>query len=168
MPNRGARALPQVFGELRPSQIITTFGPGSVVDLQNVSVILAGTEFWATTREQEIDEPRLRSMLRVNRFYRPPVASDGGAAEYLRSYSRDTSDVRVAAESELMTAQISFTWTVESFDVKANTNKKSHVVVLSSFLRDLCSPARRVTSMTSRGTTMSTRGRAGLSANQNC
>lgn len=80
MPNRGGRSLPQVFGELRPSQIITTFGPGSVVDLQNVSVILAGTEFWATTREQEIDEPRLRSMLRVNRFYRPPVASDGGAA----------------------------------------------------------------------------------------
>jgi hypothetical protein len=76
--NGGARA--PVFGELRPSQIITTFGPGSVVDLQNVSVVLAGTDFWAIGSEQEIDEPRLRSMLRVSRFYRPPVRSDGGAA----------------------------------------------------------------------------------------
>jgi MrfA Zn-binding domain len=67
-----------VFGELRPSQIITTFGPGSVVDLRNVSVLIAGTDFWVTQRDQEIDEPRLRSMLRVQRFYRPAVRSDGG------------------------------------------------------------------------------------------
>jgi MrfA Zn-binding domain len=80
MAARSRTSRPPVFGELRPSQIITTFGPGSVVDLQNVSVVLSGTDFWATGPEQEIDEPRLRSMLRVNRFYRPPVRSDGGAA----------------------------------------------------------------------------------------
>ncbi len=80
MSSRGRNAPAPIFGELRPSQIITTFGPGSVVDLRNVSVIIAGTDFWATSRDQEIDEPRLRSMLRVNRFYRPPVRSDGGAA----------------------------------------------------------------------------------------
>ena len=71
---------PPVFGELRPSQIITTFGPGSVVDLRNVSVLIAGTDFWITQRDQEIDEPRLRSMLRVQRFYRPSVRSDGGVS----------------------------------------------------------------------------------------
>jgi hypothetical protein len=80
MAARSAKPRPPVFGELRPSQIITTFGPGSVVDLQNVSVVLSGIDFWTTGREQEIDEPRLRSMLRVSRFYRPPVRSDGGAA----------------------------------------------------------------------------------------
>src|SRR5258708_15544836 len=80
MAGRTGAQRPPVFGDLRPSQIITTFGPGSVVDLQNISVVLAGTDFWATGQEQEIDEPRLRSMLRVNRFYRPPVVSDGGAA----------------------------------------------------------------------------------------
>ena len=80
MAGRTGTQPPPVFGDLRPSQIITTFGPGSVVDLQNISVVLAGTDFWATGPEQEIDEPRLRSMLRVNRFYRPPVVSDGGAA----------------------------------------------------------------------------------------
>lgn len=68
-----------IFGELRPSQIVTTFGPGAVVDLQNVSVVLAGTDFWATGQELEVDEPRLRSLLRVNRFYRPAVRSDGGS-----------------------------------------------------------------------------------------
>ena len=72
--------VPPVFGELRPSQIITTFGPGSIVDLQNVSVLIAGTDFWVTRRDQEIDEPRLRSMLRVQRFYRPPIPSDGAGS----------------------------------------------------------------------------------------
>jgi MrfA Zn-binding domain len=77
--SRGRRR-PPVFGELRPSQIITTFGPGSVVDLRNASVVIAGTDFWATSPEQQIDEPRLRNLLSVSRFYRPPVKSDGGAA----------------------------------------------------------------------------------------
>lgn len=71
---------PPVFGDLRPSQIITTFGPGSVVDLRNVSVVLAATDFWTVTSQQEIDEPRLRSMLRVSRFFRPAVHSDGFGA----------------------------------------------------------------------------------------
>ena len=29
-------------GELRPSQFITTFGPGSIVDLPDYSVIIGG------------------------------------------------------------------------------------------------------------------------------
>lgn len=79
MANSRRPRLP-VLGELRPSQIVTSFGPGSVVDLRNVSVLLAGTDSWVTTPQQEIDEPRLRSMLRVQRFYRPAVKSDGGAS----------------------------------------------------------------------------------------
>jgi hypothetical protein len=77
LAQRQRPSRPPVFGELRPSQIITTFGPGSVVDLRNVSVVLAGTDFWTVSPQQEIDEPRLRSMLRVSRFFRPPVRSDG-------------------------------------------------------------------------------------------
>src|ERR1039458_2648123 len=80
MAARGRGRVPPKLGELRPSQIITTFGPGAVVDLQDASVVMAGTDFWQTSTEQEIDEPRLRSMLRVTRFYRPSVTSDGGAA----------------------------------------------------------------------------------------
>ena len=77
LKSTGRPSKPPIFGDLRPSQVITTFGPGSVVDLRNVSVVLAGTDFWTVSPEQEIDEPRLRSMLRVSRFYRPPVRSDG-------------------------------------------------------------------------------------------
>lgn len=80
MSSKNRTSRPQVFGELRPSQIITTFGPGAVVDLQNVSAVLAGTDFWSVTPDQEIDEPRLRSMLRVTRLYRPGVKSDGAGA----------------------------------------------------------------------------------------
>ena len=80
MTRRTKSKLPPVFGELRPSQIITTFGPGAVVDLRNVSVIMAGTDFWTIEREQDVDEPRLRSLLRVGRLCRPAVKSDGGAA----------------------------------------------------------------------------------------
>ena len=79
MADDGRKPPPPVFGELRPSQIITVFGPGSVVDLQNISVVMAGTEYWTVGEDQEIDEPRLRSLLRVGRFYRPPVRSDRGA-----------------------------------------------------------------------------------------
>jgi len=71
---------PPVFGQLRPSQIITTYGPGSVVDLQDASVVMAGTDYWTVDKEQLVDEPRLLSLLRVSRLYRPPVRSDGGAA----------------------------------------------------------------------------------------
>lgn len=79
MPANSPKTRAPIFGELRPSQIITTFGPGSVVDLPDISVVLAGTNLWTVGPDQEVDEPRLRSLLRVNRFYRPPVKSDGGA-----------------------------------------------------------------------------------------
>lgn len=80
MTARVERRLPPVFGELRPSQIITTFGPGAVVDLPNVSVIVAGTDIWTTSPDQELDEPRLKSFLRVRKLYRPATRTDGGYA----------------------------------------------------------------------------------------
>ena len=70
---------PRVLGELRPSQVVGTFGPGAVVDLPTASLIIAGTDFWTPESARLIDEPRLRSMLRVNAFYRPSVKSDSGS-----------------------------------------------------------------------------------------
>ena len=35
-------------GELRPSQVLTTFGIGSIVDLPNLSVMVMGLEDWPT------------------------------------------------------------------------------------------------------------------------
>src|SRR3954467_12568761 len=70
---------PKVLGELRPSQVIGSFGPGAVVDLPTASLIIAGTDFWNPEQGRLIDEPRLRSMLRVNAFFRPAVKADPGS-----------------------------------------------------------------------------------------
>lgn len=69
---------PTIMGELRPSQIVTSFGPGAVIDQRTASLVVAGTSYWTPAEEQRIDEPRLASLLRVRRFYRPPNRSDGG------------------------------------------------------------------------------------------
>ena len=48
-------------GELRPSQVLTTFGIGSIVDLPNLSVMVMGLEDWPLKDTVEIGEPRLLS-----------------------------------------------------------------------------------------------------------
>ena len=63
--------------QLRPSQIITTFGPGSIVDLPDDSVMIAGIEHWFENYKphRKISEPRLEATLKVHEFRTPPVGS---------------------------------------------------------------------------------------------
>ncbi|MEA1052705.1 DUF1998 domain-containing protein [Lamprobacter modestohalophilus] len=61
-------------GEVRPSQVITTFGPGAIVDLQTLSVVVAGVDEWQKADEQRIQEPRLERNLKVKCFYSAPPA----------------------------------------------------------------------------------------------
>jgi hypothetical protein len=49
-------------GEIRQSQLITTFGPGSMFDLPDHSVLVAGLDFWTAGGDQ-IVEPRLSRKL---------------------------------------------------------------------------------------------------------
>jgi hypothetical protein len=44
-------------GQIRQSQVVTTFGPGSMLDLPRSSVIVAGLEYW--DKGDQIHEPRL-------------------------------------------------------------------------------------------------------------
>ncbi|WNF24835.1 DUF1998 domain-containing protein [Mesobacillus jeotgali] len=63
-------------GELRPSQFITTFGPGSIVDLPDFSVIIGGIDKWNTldvSRAAIIEEPRLKSKLKIKQIKSIPV-----------------------------------------------------------------------------------------------
>lgn len=62
---------------LRPSQIITTFGPGSIVDLPDDSVMIAGIEHWfeGYKPHKKISEPRLQTALGIREFRTPPVGS---------------------------------------------------------------------------------------------
>ena len=48
-------------GQVRQSQVVTTFGPGSMFDMPDHSVIVGGLEYW--TKGDEIPEPRLVSKL---------------------------------------------------------------------------------------------------------
>ena len=65
-------------GEVRPSQALTTFGIGSLVDLPNLSVLVMGLDDWQAAHATEIAEERLlrsaRSILgpQVARFLTPP------------------------------------------------------------------------------------------------
>jgi hypothetical protein len=65
-------------GEVRPSQTLTTFGIGSLVDLPNLSVMVMGLDDWPNAHSTEIAEERLlrsaQSILgpQVSRLLTPP------------------------------------------------------------------------------------------------
>jgi hypothetical protein len=74
-------------GEVRPSQTLTTFGIGSLVDLPNISVIVMGLDDWPNAHSNEIGEERLlrsaQSILgpQVARFLTPPRGPDTQGAQ---------------------------------------------------------------------------------------
>src|SRR5689334_3453239 len=68
---------------LRVGQVVTTFGPGSLVDLPEVSVIVAGLEKWSSNDNskgwKQISEPQLVKFLKAKlgltelQLRQPPV-----------------------------------------------------------------------------------------------
>jgi len=52
-------------GEVRPSQLLWTYGPGALVDLPNLSVVTMGTDRWEKDRCQPIEEARLLAAVRT-------------------------------------------------------------------------------------------------------
>ncbi len=51
-------------GQIRQSQIVTTFGPGAMIDLPDHAVILAGLDHWTGYEEHPIVEDRLAGKVR--------------------------------------------------------------------------------------------------------
>lgn len=74
-------------GQIRRSQLITSFGPGSMMDLPNHSVLIGGLDSWSTGGE-EVIEPRLVDKLKdlfdpplqSLKLYSPPPDNDDPAA----------------------------------------------------------------------------------------
>lgn len=66
-----------VIGEVRPNQMITTFGPGSIIDAVKDSVTILDTNYWHVKGEKIIDG-RLASYLGVSYFYKPKTNGDIG------------------------------------------------------------------------------------------
>ena len=71
-------------GKLRPSQIITTFGPGSIVNMEHDAIMLMGLHKWKDNRDdkryfQNINHPYLQNLLNVS-FFKMPITVKGDSA----------------------------------------------------------------------------------------
>lgn len=70
------------LGELRPSQLIYTFGVGAIMDLPNMSALILGLDDWDENQCKEIVEERLLAAVQqrmgqqVRRLMLPPVTFD--------------------------------------------------------------------------------------------
>lgn len=64
------------LGALRPSQVITSFGPGSIVDLTKDSVMVLGIDSWRPG--DSIHEYRLEQLLGVDEFKSPGTGREQG------------------------------------------------------------------------------------------
>lgn len=71
-------------GEVRPSQLLWTYGPGALVDLPNISVVTLGIDGWDKNRCQPVDEARLLAAVRrelgaqVGSLRMPPFQKSDG------------------------------------------------------------------------------------------
>lgn len=59
----------KVVGQLRRTQLVTTFGCGAIVDMPDYSVIIAGSNYW--TPGPVLHEPNLEKLLKVSHFKQP-------------------------------------------------------------------------------------------------
>jgi hypothetical protein len=73
--NFGARPKPKVIGQLRRTQLVTTFGSGAIVDMLNYSVIIAATDYW-NKNSKSLHEPNLERLLKVAGFKQPYVSEN--------------------------------------------------------------------------------------------
>lgn len=94
--------MPYDLGDIRRSQVITSHGPGSLIDFRagshggaGVSVVAAGLEEWdhrappaGLGNPQTIFEPRLQEALGVDGFRLPPVAPQIAPRSYRRGAGR--------------------------------------------------------------------------------
>lgn len=76
-----------LVGEVRPSQLLWTYGPGALIDLPNVSVVTMGIDRWDHTQCRPIYESRLLSAVQkvlgpqVQNLLEPPFSAvDPGSA----------------------------------------------------------------------------------------
>lgn len=88
-PVRAARKL----GEIRRAQLISTYGVGAMIAVENESFIVSGLDSWNISESRWIQERRLAASLGVSGFRLPPapdpdLASDGvRAARFPIMYS---------------------------------------------------------------------------------
>jgi hypothetical protein len=68
------------LGSVRRSQLITTYGVGSIIPVDDQSVMVAGLDQWPVGLP-DVFEPRLESLLAVRGFVRPPASESEKARD---------------------------------------------------------------------------------------
>lgn len=81
------------LGEIRPNQLITTFGPGAIVDAVKDSVTLLDLNYWKEKGKKIIDG-RLASYLGVDCFYMPRTSFNGDVPVVSFPYMHVCSNVK--------------------------------------------------------------------------
>jgi hypothetical protein len=81
MPPPKRRGDVRPHGQIRQSQIVTTFGPGAMIDLPEHAVMVAGLDHWSGYDDHPVPETRLEAKVRnllgrPFRFYAPPADVD--------------------------------------------------------------------------------------------
>ena len=74
---KGEYEKKKIVGQLRRTQLITTFGSGAIVDMPEYSVIIAASNYWKES-SPVLHEPNLEKLLKVSHFKQPYVSSDSG------------------------------------------------------------------------------------------
>jgi hypothetical protein len=75
-------------GKLRISQAATQNGPGSLIDLPTLSMIVMASDDWELGQARSIDEPRLARRLGVKRFRNPPYRTKYGGGLPVKTFPR--------------------------------------------------------------------------------
>ena len=92
-------SVKQRVGELRPSQLLYTFGVGAIVELPNLSAMVMGLEDWPDQGAAEIPEPRLLKAVQrelgrqVVKLLTPPVTAESSG--YQPNPFDDTANIGV-------------------------------------------------------------------------
>jgi hypothetical protein len=160
---RGRKTFERSHGEIRRSQLITTYGPGAMVDLVDEAVLIGGLDFWSYDRAKgyaEIEEPRLRDALAekfeqagrklsIDHPFREPSAGDDrnpsrssgiAALEFPRWFVCQNPSCRALVKSNSLEHKKERYWHA------CERNKPRECVPVQSWWR-----AARATSMSSRG-----------------
>ena len=71
------------IGSIRPSQLITNFGPGSVVNLEHDTVMILGLQFWPRDSNEKkffkkVIHPYLSRQLEQS-YFKMPISDDKSA-----------------------------------------------------------------------------------------
>ncbi|MEU1123033.1 DUF1998 domain-containing protein [Streptomyces sp. NPDC005899] len=84
LPSTPARTV-RKLGEIRRAQLITTYGVGAMIAVENESFLIRGIDSWDVSDAPSISEPRLARQLGVSTFRMPPAPEPGRARDGVRA-----------------------------------------------------------------------------------